>query len=90
MYVPLNDPKAAQFIILPKEGSLFLSLNDDSLVYTDYCVDRGFKNNVLANSSTAALAGFGQLATSNADGANRFTFLGSVVAFCQPGKLVRS
>jgi len=85
MYVPSNDPRAAQFTILPKNGSLFLTLNDDSLVYVDYCVDRGFKNNALANSTKAALAGFGQLATSNA-----YAFLGSVVAFCQPGKRVRS
>ncbi len=90
MYVPSNDPRAAQFTILPKNGSLFLTLNDDSLVYADYCVDRGFKSNALANSTKAALAGFGQLASSNAYGANIFAFLGSVVAFCQPGKLVRS
>jgi hypothetical protein len=85
LHNPLNNPTSGAFTILPKNGSLFLTLTEDSLVYADFCVDRGFRRNTLVSSSKAVLAGFGKLAQHGSSKSN-FEFAGTVVVFCQPGK----
>ena len=87
LHNPLNSPSSGAFTILPKNGSLFLTLTEDSLVYADsgFCVDRGFRLNTLGLSSKAVLAGFGKLAKHGSSKSN-FEFVGTVVVFCQPGK----
>ena len=70
---------ASAFTILPKNGSYFLTLTEDSLVYDNYCVDRAFRPKVVT-SSKAALAGFNR-----PDAKPGFTFAGTATVFCQPG-----
>ena len=67
------------FTILPKNGSYFLTLTEDSLVYDNYCVDRAFRPK-LVTASKAVQAGF-----KRTDDKPGYTFAGTAAVFCQPG-----
>jgi hypothetical protein len=49
------SPPEGAYTILPNNGSLFLTLTDDSLVYADFCVDRGFKPNSFGLSAQVSI-----------------------------------
>ena len=82
LFNPGNEPTT--FTILPKNGSLYLTLNEDSLVYDKFCVDRAFKPKASTTSSKAASAGFGKLGSSGSS-QSLLKFVGTTAVFCQPG-----